>query len=47
VNHTVIVYSPFSFGCGLDGHKCYACRGLTEQDSVRLAINVVLYGLSY
>lgn len=44
---TVLVFSPFSVGCGVDGHSCFACRGLADADAIRLAGNVVLYALSY
>ena len=44
---TAIIYSPYSIDCGLDGHKCFACRGLVPQDAVKLASNIVLYALSY
>lgn len=44
---TAIVYSPFAIGCGVDGHQCYACRGLASEDAMKLAGNVVLYALSY
>lgn len=44
---TLIVYSPFGIGCGLEGHRCYACRGLAEESAKKLATNIVLYALSY
>lgn len=44
---TVLVYSPYSIGCPIDGHACYACRGLETEDAKRLAANIVLYALSY
>lgn len=40
-----VVYSPVGIGCGLDGHTCYQCHGLVEEDARRLAANVVLYAL--
>jgi hypothetical protein len=42
----ILVYSPYSVGCGLDGHKCFNCRGLVDADARRLAANIVLYALS-
>ena len=44
---TAVVYSPFAIGCGVDGHQCYACRGLVNEDAMKLAGNIVLYALSY
>ncbi len=44
---TAVVYSPYGFGCGLEGHKCYHCRGYAEADAKRVAVNIVLYALSY
>ncbi|MBI4579152.1 MAG: DUF4159 domain-containing protein [Planctomycetes bacterium] len=43
----VVVYSRYSLDCGLDGHKCFACRGIEHDDALRLAGNVILYALSY
>lgn len=43
----VVVYSPFSIGCGLDGHVCFQCRGVVDEDARRLAANVVLYALTH
>ncbi|GMV98148.1 MAG: hypothetical protein AMXMBFR83_25000 [Phycisphaerae bacterium] len=42
-----VVYSTYGIGCGVDGHTCYACRGLAGEDALKLAGNVVLYALSY
>lgn len=44
---TVIVYSPYSLDCGLDGHRCFACRGVAPSDALRVAGNSVLYALSH
>ncbi|MBI5865178.1 MAG: DUF4159 domain-containing protein [Planctomycetes bacterium] len=41
-----VVYSPYSLGCSLDGHKCFDCRGVIEADAKQLAVNAVLYALS-
>ncbi len=43
----VVVYSHFSLDCGLDGHKCFACRGIEHEDALRLMGNIVLHALSY
>lgn len=42
-----VVYSPFSLGCGLDGHQCRNCRGLVDADARRLAANIVLHALTH
>jgi len=44
---TAIVYSPYGFGCGLEDHKCYHCRGYEADDARKIAVNIVLYALSY
>lgn len=43
----VIVYSRYSLDCGMDGHKCFACRGIEHEDALRVAGNILLYALSY
>lgn len=43
----VLVYSPYSLDCGLDGHKCFACRGVEPEDALRIAGNAILYALTY
>ena len=42
----VLAYSPYALGCGLDGHACYHCRGLLDEDARRLAANAVVYALT-
>ncbi|MBU0638932.1 MAG: DUF4159 domain-containing protein [Planctomycetes bacterium] len=42
-----VVYSPYALGCGLDGHVCYGCRGLLDEDARRLTANIVLYALTH
>lgn len=42
-----LVYSPYSIGCGLDGHVCYNCRGYLDEDARRLATNIILYALTH
>jgi hypothetical protein len=44
---TVVVYSPYSIGCPIDGHACFNCRGVETEDAMKLAANVILYALSY
>lgn len=43
----VLAYSPLAIGCGLDGHKCFNCLGLIDEDARRLAANAVLYALTH
>jgi hypothetical protein len=43
----VVVYSRYSLDCGMDGHKCFACRGIEHDDALRVAGNIILYALSY
>jgi hypothetical protein len=42
-----IVYSPWSLGCGWDGHECAECIGVTPDDARRLGANIVLYALTH
>jgi hypothetical protein len=42
-----LVYSPYSIGCGLDGHVCYNCKGYLDEDARRLAANILLYTLTH
>jgi len=42
-----LVYSPYALGCGLEGHKCYDCAGLIDDDARRLAERIVLYALHH
>ncbi len=46
-SRTVVVYSPYALGCGLDDSKCFTSRGLATPDAKKLAANIVLYALSY
>lgn len=41
-----LIYSPYSLGCGLDGHKCFNCRGVVDDDAKRIAANIVLFALT-
>ncbi len=42
-----LVYSPYSIGCGLDGHVCYNCRGYLDDDARKLAANIILHALTH
>ncbi|MBM4079030.1 MAG: DUF4159 domain-containing protein [Planctomycetes bacterium] len=41
-----VVYSKHNFGCGLENHPCSECKGLLPEDAMRVAFNIVLYGLT-
>lgn len=42
----VILYSKYDLSSAIDGHPCYSCPSLLEPSASRLAIKIVLYGLS-
>ncbi len=42
-----VIYSPLAIGCGLDGHRCYNCRGIEDDDARRLAATIVLHALTH
>ncbi len=44
---TAVVYSRYDLGCALEGHKCYYCPGYVRADAERVAVNIILYALSY
>lgn len=44
---TVILYSKYDFCCALEGDHPYACRGYTDEDGKRLAMDLFLYAISY
>jgi hypothetical protein len=41
-----VVFSPFNFNIGLNGQPCPSCVGFSEEDSFRVAVNIVLYALN-
>ena len=41
-----VIYSPFNFSIGLNGHPCPICWGYSPKDSLRVATNIVLYALN-
>lgn len=43
----VILYSKYDFSCSLEGDNPFSCRGYIDADGQRLAINVMLYAISY
>ncbi len=42
----VIVYSKFDISSAIDGHPCYSCPAVMEPAASRLALKILLYGLS-
>jgi len=42
----VLVYSRFDLSSAIDGHPCYRCPSVLEPSAGRLALKIVLYGLS-
>lgn len=42
----VIVYSKYDLSSAIDGHPCYSCPSVLEPTASRLAVKIVLYGLS-
>jgi hypothetical protein len=43
---TVLVYSKYDLSSAIDGHPCYQCPSILEPSAGRLALKVILYGLS-
>lgn len=43
----VVVYSPYSLGCGLSGPAFDGCWGLASEDARRVAANIVLYAQTH
>ncbi len=41
-----VVYSRFNFSCGLDGMPAPVCWGYAPEDSVKIAVNIILYALN-
>lgn len=44
---TVVLYSPYDFGCALEGVKPYASRGYLQESGRRLAMAMFLFAISY
>ena len=42
-----VVYSPYNMGCELGGHNYSFSRGYRHDDAFRMAINILLYGMTY
>jgi hypothetical protein len=43
---TVLIYSKYDLSSAIDGHPCYTCPSVLEPSASRLAVKIVLYGLS-
>ncbi|MBN1554536.1 MAG: DUF4159 domain-containing protein [Phycisphaerae bacterium] len=44
---TAVLYSPYDFGCALEGVKPYASRGYLQDSGRRLAMAMFLFAISY
>ncbi len=44
---TVVLYSPYDFGCALEGVKPYASQGYLQDSGRRLAMAMFLFAISY
>ena len=42
-----VVYSKYDFSCALEGDNPYSCRGYVDADGQNLALNILLYAISY
>jgi len=42
----VIIYSKYDLSSAIDGHPCYTCPAVLEPSASKLAVKIVLYGLS-
>jgi hypothetical protein len=40
------IFSPYDISCALESHEAIGCRGYTQQDAARIALNVLLYSLN-
>jgi hypothetical protein len=41
-----VIFSPFDISCALESHQSVGCRGYTQQDAARIALNALLYSLN-
>ncbi len=42
----VVIFSPYDISCALESHEAIGCRGYTQDDAARIALNVLLYSLN-
>lgn len=41
-----VIFSPYDISCALEQHEALQCRGYTQEDAARIALNVLMYALS-
>ncbi len=46
-DRTAIIYSKYDWSCALEGDRPYSCRGYADKDGKNLAMNILLYAVSY
>jgi hypothetical protein len=42
----VLIYSEYDLSSAIEGHPCHSCPAVLEPSASRLAVKIVLYGLS-
>ncbi len=45
-NRYVVVYSKYDISCALERQASVACNGYIHEDAVKLAVNILVYGLN-
>jgi hypothetical protein len=45
-NRYVVVYSKYDISCALERQSSVACTGYVHEDAVRIAVNILVYGLN-
>ncbi|RPI87429.1 MAG: DUF4159 domain-containing protein, partial [Planctomycetaceae bacterium] len=45
-NRFVLIYSKYDISCALERQSSVACTGYVHEDAVKLAVNIVVYGLN-
>ncbi len=41
-----VMFSPYDISCALEQHESFECRGYTQKDAARIALNVLMYSLN-
>ena len=41
-----VIFSPYDISCALEQHESFECRGYTQKDAARIALNVLMYSLN-
>ncbi|MFP4106428.1 MAG: DUF4159 domain-containing protein [Phycisphaerae bacterium] len=44
---TTVVYSKYDYSCALEGDSPYSSKGYVDEDGKNLALNIILYAISY